>query len=139
MKTFILLSSILLAMYASAQDSWKITHNGKQCLQTSVESVETNSFTIKAADLKKKGLLSVQYTEAEKQKDWKRSIILFDEKDTELYRKDKNILQLQNSTLAVLSKKAKKISIYTLSLPTDPKLAAVVRVRRVHLATIIIK
>jgi hypothetical protein len=71
-----------------------------------------------------------------KQRDWNRSIIIFDEKDNQLYKKENFTVKLENAVLAGLFKRSKVLNIYTTSLPKDPKLAAAVRIRRVHLATI---
>lgn len=87
MKFFIFLILSLSFISTSAQDSWKVMHNGKTILTTDVESVEKNTIEIKASELKKKSHLYISYKEAVKQKDWKRSIIIFDEKDNQLYKK----------------------------------------------------
>ena len=111
-------------------------HNGKTILNTDVESVEKNTIEIKASELKKKSYLCISYKEAVKQGGWKRSIIVFDEKDNQLYKKENFTVKIENSILMGLFNKSKVLNIYTTSLPKDPKLAAAVRIRRVHLATI---
>ncbi len=119
-----------------AQDSWKLVHNGKIVLESRDEDPEKNSFAIRIPSFNKAGLLAVVYTEAPKQKDWKRTMIIVDENDNELLRKEGRTVNIQNQELRSLFKKAKAIEVYTMSLPADPKKAALVRVRRVHLATI---
>jgi hypothetical protein len=120
-------------------DSWKVMHNGKQKLQTSGEDMTKNKITIKKADLNKKGSLEVTYYETGKEKGWERNIAVFDEKDNELMKYKGNVAKLANSKVDSLSNTYKTIKIYTWSLPTDPEVAATVRIRRVHLCTIIIK
>lgn len=136
MKFFIFSIALLSFISLSAQDSWKVMHNGKTILNTDVESVEKNTIEIKASELKKKSYLCISYNEAVKQRDWKRSIIVFDEKDNQLYKKENFTVKIENSILMGLFNKSKVLKIYTTSLPKDPKLAAAVRIRRVHLATI---
>ena len=74
--------------------------------------------------------------EWEKQKDWERYIGFFDEIENELYLDTASVVQLTNKKLASITKGINKIKIYTWSLPTDPELAARIRIRRIHLATI---
>jgi len=136
MKFLIFSIALLSFISLSAQDSWKVMHNGKTILNTDVESVEKNTIEIKASELKKKSYLCISYNEAVKQGDWKRSIIVFDEKDNQLYKKENFTVKIENSILMGLFNKSKVLKIYTTSLPKDPKLAAAVRIRRVHLATI---
>lgn len=138
-----ILLSLLLAFslhsFANAQDSWKIVHNGQQKLKTTTESRETNVFNIKPSQLDKNSFLLINYSEKEKQTDWTRVIAIFDSQDNELYKSNGNLLKLNNPKLRSLFKKATTIHIYTWALPTDPAKAAVVRIRRVHLATIVLK
>ena len=136
MKFLIFSIALLSFISLSAQDSWKVMHNGKTILNTDVESVEKNTIEIKASELKKKSYLCISYNEAVKQGDWKRSIIVFDEKDNQLYKKENFTVKIENSILMGLFNKSKVLKVYTTSLPKDPKLAAAVRIRRVHLATI---
>ncbi len=119
-----------------AQDSWKLVHNGKVVLESKVEDPQKNSFPIRIPSFNKAGLLTVVYTETPKLKDWKRTVIIVDENDNELLRKEGKTVNIQNEELRSFFKKAKAIEVYTMSLPADPEKAALVRVRRVHLATI---
>lgn len=120
----------------AAQDRWKLTHNGKLRLENSEEVPEKNSFSIRIADFNKKGALSIVYTAAEPQSAWVRTIIIVDEEDTELASFKGSSYKIPNATLRSLFKKAGTLKIYTIAIPSDPKQAALVRVRRVHLATI---
>jgi hypothetical protein len=124
---------------AGAQDSWKLIHNGTQKLQANAEDAVKNTIAINKAALTKKGCLKVTYTARNQQKDWKRTIALFDEKDAELLQQDGALLKVSNARLKTLSDLAAIIKVYTWSLPADPDVAATVRVRRIHLCTIVIK
>lgn len=108
-------------------------------MRTSGEDPEKNIITIHPADLKKKKELLVVYKQQELQKGWERFIVVFDEKDTELKKVRAGKMKLDGPALQALFQKSKTIKIFTWSLPTDPKLKASIRVRRVHLCTLILQ
>ena len=63
--------------------------------------------------------------------------MFFDENDQELSRKDNTRnAKITAAELKKLFGDKKKIKIYTIAVPTDPDLAARVRVRRMHLCTL---
>ncbi len=119
-----------------AQDSWKVTHNGKVRLQTGEENAEGNAFAVRIADFNKTGSLSVTFTGAGNNRDWIRTIMVVDESDTELETGKGSTFSITNAKLRGLFKKSPVLKVYTMAIPSDPKKAALVRVRRVHLATI---
>jgi hypothetical protein len=139
MKFILLAFTLIFATMVSAQDSWKVVLNGKNSLSTSTESEEKNVVNVKASDLSKKNDFVIAYTQKEKNADWQRSIIAVDENDHELLNKQTDKLKIKNSELQALFKKSNKIRFYTISLPKDPAKRAVVRVRRVHLCTLVLK
>jgi hypothetical protein len=136
MRLFLLMLGLSLTLNVFAQDSWVVSYGGKTVLKSSTEDAEKNIVAIHPADLKKKKELSILYTEKEKQKGWERFIAAFDENDTEMKKVKGNKMKLDTSSLQALFKKTKTIKLYTWSLPTDPKLKASVRIRRVHLCTL---
>jgi hypothetical protein len=139
MKAFLLFLTLALSTSVMAQnDNWKVSHNGKVRLSASEEN-EKNLVEIKAAELNKKGLLSIAYKEVTPQADWQREIMIFDPSDNEFKRGKGSLLKIQNADLKKLFGKSKTLMIYTMSLPKDPNLAATVRVRRVHLCTLVLK
>jgi hypothetical protein len=121
---------------ANAQDSWKVTHNGKVQLENTEEVPEKNVFALRIADLNKKGALAVAYKAEDGGKGWVRTIMVVDDTDSELATFKGASTTIHNPALRSLFKKASTLKIYTMALPSDPKKAALVRVRRVHLATI---
>lgn len=136
---FTLLFASLVSFCAEAQDSWMVVHGGKVRLKGTQEDEKKNVVSIKSADLKKTGHLLVTYIEAEKQKDWKRTIMFVGPNDEELLRVEGPVAKVQNAKLKALAAKSKTIKVYTISLPSDPDVAATVRVRRVHLCTLSVK
>lgn len=133
LATVFLLSVLGLA----AQDSWKISIHHKVLLKTAIEDEGANSKPVTSAAWNKKGNLEVCYQEKPVKKDWRRSILFTDENDQELIRKDGvSRVKIPLAELKQAFAGKKKIFIYTISIPTDPDLAARVRVRRVHLCTL---
>lgn len=118
--------------------SWIISHNNVQRLKTGAEDERKNTITIRRSDLKKSGQLFINYT-ASQEKGWKRTISLFDTEDNELLKHGGSLLKVGNSKLNSLANNIDTIKVYTMALPSDPAVAATVRVRRVHLATLVIK
>ena len=122
-----------------AQDKWSVHINKKPLLEATEESPEKNLVSLKLADLKKKNNFILTYFENPKQKGWTRSIMIFDSADKELKRITGTKLSLTNANLLSLLKKNKSIQIYTWSIPNDPELKARIRVRRVHLCTLVLE
>ena len=139
MKVFLLALGFIAVSAASAQDSWKVLLNGKAVLSASTENEEKNRITVKASDLKKKQDFQVIYTEQPKEKGWDRTIMAVAENDHELSRQETGKFKIKNALLESFFKKSKTIRIYTVSLPADPAKRAVIRVRRVHLCTLVLK
>lgn len=129
---------IVSTMAVMAQDSWKLVHNGKTRLEAKNESSK-NSFSIKKEDLKGKGSLSIFIKDKVPQKDWVRTILVVDAEENEIATGQGDLMKIENKQLARVAATVKAIYVYTLSLPSDPAKAALVRVRRIHLATIHIK
>ncbi|MEI9807120.1 MAG: hypothetical protein WDO16_04095 [Bacteroidota bacterium] len=139
-KIFLLLSLICTYMLSQAQsDSWKIKWNKKTILQAGKEDETANTKKIKRADLSKKYCLEISYQEADpaKEKEWTRSFLIYGDSDNDVLRKDSTrSIQVTAAELKKLFGDQKKIRIYTIAIPSDPDLAARVRVRRVHLCTL---
>jgi hypothetical protein len=136
MKFLLVLAPVLLLSFVPVQDSWKLVLNGKILLKTDTEDAAKNQVTVHKKDLQKKSHMSVVYTEAEHTKGWERFITVFDAHDRELVQQKGGQFKITDARLLALFKKSTSISVYTWSLPTDPKQKALVRVRRVHLCTL---
>lgn len=106
------------------------------------ENEAINTRNIKRADLSKKYCLEIDYKESDpaKEKEWKRSFLFFGDTENELLRKDSSRnIKITAAELKKLFGDQQKIRIYTIAIPTDPEIAARVRVRRVHIATLVLK
>lgn len=138
-KLFLLLPVFFTALLAGAQDGWSVRLNNKTLLNAAKENEQANSRTIKASEWKKNGSLEVIFKKPEAREGWIRYIVFVDENDNELTRKEAaKQVKISLTLLKKLVAGKTKIKIYTFSLPADPDLAARVRVRRVHLCTLVL-
>jgi hypothetical protein len=126
-------------MQALKEDSWTIKWDKKVMLESRSENEAANTKKIKKDELAKNCFLEIIYKESgpAKEKEWNRSFLFFGDTDAELMRKDstRNV-KIPAAELKTLFNDQKKIRIYTIAIPTDPDLAARVRVRRIHLCTL---
>ena len=136
MRLIITLFVFMLFSSLAYSQSWKITANGKTLLKANSENEAANQISLKTSSLNKKGL-NLCYTEGKnKQKGWERIIAVYDSSGKELKEQKGTCMLLSRDSLRSYLKNSSIVKIYTWALPTDPKLKALVRVRRVHLATI---
>ena len=135
----------MASFFAFAQDggSWSIQHNKRKVFSASEENVQKNILPVKRSDLKSTYSFIVSYSEMKataRRNTWIRTIGIYNEADKELYRKDTDTVKLPDTQLKkMLLENNNTIKIYTWALPKDPKEAARVRIRRVHLCTIELK
>ena len=139
MKILYALLLSFTSISAIAQDSWKVCLDKKVLLSTPLEDAEKNVIKISSADLKKAKTFILSYKEAAPQKDWERTITTYDEKDNELKKQTGKKFVLKIAEFKALLEKYKIIKIYTINSPTDPKLKSQVRLRRVHLCTLVLQ
>ena len=128
-----------MGVTAIAQDSWKVCLDRKVLLNTSTEDAEKNVVKISSAHLKKAKTFSVNYIDGSPQKGWERTIMMFNEQDKELGKQTGKKFTLKASGLKTLLDKYRTIKLYTINSPTDPKMKAQVRLRRVHLCTLVLQ
>jgi hypothetical protein len=139
MKALYCLLFFFISTVALAQSqSWRITQNGKLLLQATEENSEKNIITVNRADLNRPDFLWVRFAGATAG-GWVRTIYITGEKNEELAKHSGNLFRISNSTLKALFKNRSRVLIYTYTMPTDPKLKATVKVRRIHLCTVLIK
>ena len=122
-----------------AQDSWKVCLDKKVLLKASTEDAEKNVIKISSNNLIKTKTFVVSYKEASSQKGWERTLTAYDEKDNELKKQTGKKFTLKTSELKTLLGQYKTIKIYTINSPTDPKMKSQVRLRRVHLCTLVLQ
>ena len=139
MKNLFIFASIMATMSTHAQEaeSWKIKWNGEKILVSDTEDKKANVRKVSMVSSSSDSLLEIKYNDNSKE-GIKRSFLIFGASDNELLRLDSTwSAKVSRETLEKVMGTAKKIEIYTIALPTDPELAARVRVRRVHLCTLL--
>jgi hypothetical protein len=136
------LSISIMSLSTNAQNgnNCTISHNNKKVLTVTNEDAVKNKISLKAAELKKTGSLVIAFPVSKTKSEWKRNILIYDSADNMLLTKeDVKGLTLKNTELNTLLAGKKQFSIFTTSIPRDPKQAAAIRVRRVHICTVEIK
>jgi hypothetical protein len=139
---FLLMMSLLTMPVDAQQDKWVVYINKQLVLDAAEESKEKNVVSVKASSLRSKineVVFRMIYMEGQKQKGWSRSMMIFDSSDHELKRYKGSRLNLTNTNLLAMLKKTGKLDIYTVSLPDDPSIRERIRVRRVHLCTLVLE
>ena len=140
-----LIFSILVPLFsltamAQKYDSWEIFHNRKEVASFNLkkESEDEKKVLLLNRALEEPGFFIITYTPAAEQADWTRNFVISDSTGKDL-RKFENLgsqLKMLNDDIARLMGDRKKIKIYTWAVPSDPNLAASVRVRRILVCTI---
>ena len=139
-KVSFLLLLVFVVLMTSAQDSWKVYHNKIEKLNTGKSDPVQNVIPIKQSDLNVPGFFVVSYIEEKPQTNWIRYFGMYDGAENMLMqKKGETMLKMSNGTLKNLLAKNSVIKIFTWALPADPKQAARIRVRRVHLCTVELK
>lgn len=140
MKLFYLLvAALVMTTAAGAQSAWKLKLDKKVLVDATEENMEKNKVTLTVAELRKAKLLTLNYGAAGEDPKWQRTITIYDPQDAELKQFTGRSMSLSTAALRKLFAKSPTLHIYTMAIPKDPNLAATVRVRRVHLATVQMK
>lgn len=139
MKILLVVLLTFSKAHIRAQDNWTVTHLKKELLQASTEDTAANRVVLKYGDLKKWGALQLTYQEIPQRAGWKRTVFFIDDAQNEVATAHGNKFLFRNRKLRHAAKHARRLYVYTSTLPMDPDVAATVRVRRVHLCTLILE
>lgn len=150
MKYLFILIAVVVSFTAQAQVKWIVRVNSKEVVKSTAENESKTIVTIKKADLAKAGSFTISYKKPESDSAWLRSIILEGVNDNsgmgitlDSSRSNKRpgelLFSIANADLKKMLMEKKKINIYTIAIPSDPARAAMVRVRRMHVGTIVLK
>jgi hypothetical protein len=134
--TIVALLSFTMAN-ADTIDNWQIHLNNKLLLKGNINVEEPTTIKLSFADAK--GNLKITYRNDAPSKEWNRSFMICDANGEVLIQKDisSNAGTSSFSMAAIKKITGKKtVTIYTVSMPNDPNVAATVRVRRFLLGTI---
>ncbi len=122
----------------TAKPGWQVFVNKQLILQSNTEDPAANSKTVKAKDLFTNNGLQIIYTE-EPDAQLNRSYIIMDNNRRELFRAENTKQPFNAAELKKAIGDQNTIVLYTVAIPSDPALAATVRVRPVHLCTLILQ
>jgi len=140
---FLNLFLAVLTISCCAQDgvSWQIKHDTKKVFSATEENENANTFSITLPDLTEKGCFTISYHEMNtgSRGKWIRTIAVYDQKDNELLKKQSPSMKVTDAQMKKMLSENKTIKIYTWALPKDPEEAARIRIRRVHLCTIVLR
>ena len=135
----ILVLSASLAIHAQSYDSWNIYHNRKEVSKFSSKKETTDEKKVLLLNrfLEGPGFFIIEYTPAEEQAEWIRTIGFFDTSGKSIREYSNNLfLRLHNSEIAGIMEGQPKVEVYSWAVPKDPAIAATVRPRRILLCTL---
>ena len=133
MKYLLLFLCTFSLGHAVAQDYWTVTYKGNEVLHAAAEDTLANRISINP----KRGAVRLRYHEVPERKDWKRTLMAQDATGKEWQQADGHSLKLRHRALRKMTSTVQRIYLYTSSLPADPERAATVRIRPVHLCTLV--
>lgn len=144
-RTLFYISFFLFALVSNAQEnsSWKVFLNKKNVITSfNFDDSASNIIQIKKADLSNNGVFRLEYIESASEKarsGWMRSIALMDSTGEAVARQDSvQQIAFYNKDLLKMLWVRKKMAFYTWSAPIDKSMAAVIRIRRFRLCTLLL-
>jgi hypothetical protein len=133
-KIFVIIIFLVSAVFAEAQNKWKISLNKTTVIADSVSNELTNIKKIKSTDWNKNGFLEVVFKETTPS-NWLHSLQFSDESGNPLLVKDSSMAaKIPIATLRKLFKGKKQIKIYMMINPPNPMMMAPSRM--LHLGTL---
>lgn len=130
---------ISLAIYGQSYDSWNVYHNRKEVSKFSSkkETKDEKKVLLLNRFLEGPGFFIIEYTPAEEQAEWIRTIGFFDTSGKSIREYNNTLfLRLHNSEIAGIMEGRSKVEVYSWAVPKDPAIAATVRPRRILLCTL---
>ena len=128
---------MLLGFAVPAQEKWCVSLNGIQKLKNVSENREENRIEIDAGVLSKPGQLEIKFNRYDTA--MKRSIMVDDATGgIQSLQEIKKIFRIKTAALAKLFENRKELSIYYTEIPRDINKAMAIRVRPVHVCTLIL-
>lgn len=140
MKKLVLLTSLLLTFFSmNAQTKWNISCTGKSVLKNVTEDPAKNIVTIKRSSLNKKGNLTISFASTDPESI--RTIMSDDSARSGIksWEKVTKPVTITNAALKKLVTGHSRIEFYYTAIPSDPAKAALVRVRPIHMFTLIVE
>jgi hypothetical protein len=138
-KIILFLSLVLATVLTQAQNSWKVYHNGELLLNATEENVKANTVTIPRANLEKHGDFIFIYSSDTVSKNAQRNFSMGDSTFSPVAKNNKYRFTLTNKQFKELMNHSDKAVIDTWPFFKDRAIAAAVKIRRVHLCTVLLR
>lgn len=139
MKKIFLLSLLAsVTLFASAQTSSSITYLGKKVLKNATENPEKNIIKIQRKSLNKPGNFIISFNNYDTA--YKRTVMVDDanRQGIKNFEEINKPLTISNKELKKLLTGRNKIVIHYSKIPSDPSKAAIVRMRPIHICTVVV-
>ena len=135
----LLIAAFLFCGNLNAQQRWTVSYQKKIKLKSVEEDPETNTIGIKRTRLSTAGDLIITFKVNDGTVN--RTVMADDSSRSGIksWEKVKKTLIIKAADLRKLFKSREKVLFYFTEIPKDPEKAAVVRMRPVHLFTLVIK
>lgn len=140
MKKMILLTGLLVSfLMMDAQTTWSISNSGKTVLKNVGENPSKNVIKIKKSALQQTGNITIHFTKNDKEHI--RTVMVNDIANIGIgsWENVTAPIVITNAALKKLFNSGNKINFYFTEIPSDPEKAALVRVRMIHLVTIVLQ
>lgn len=140
MKKMILLTGLLVSfLVMDAQTTWSISNTGKTVLKNVGENSSKNVIKIKKSALQQSGNITIRFTKNDKENI--RTVMVNDIANIGIgsWENVTAPIVITNAALKKLFNSGNKINFYFTEIPSDPEKAALVRVRMIHLVTIVLQ
>ena len=140
-KLFLILLFTFGAFMAGAQTGWTVSYQKKVLLKNAAEDMTKNVVNIKKSTLKSTVFLQLNPVDADTAYNIAVGAEAVGEEFTGLTSWEYNgkAVSISGTELKTLFTGRKKLAFYYTAIPKDPNLAAVVRVRKVHICTVNLK
>ena len=129
----------LLPAFGFSQESWDITFAKKTLLKKAAENPEKNSVKISRTSLTTKNKFILKLNDVDTAYNITIEVTSEDGTGQQSWKYTGKQLTISGATLKKLLTGRNKIKFQYMAIPKDPNLAAVVRIRPVHICTVVAK
>ena len=138
-KLFLLITVFIISMTIYGQQRWTVSHQKMVILKNVEEDPESNTITVTKSSLSQEGNLTFTFNINDGTVN--RTLMADDSSRVGIksWENIKKTTSISNAELKKLFNGRTKIMFYFTEIPKDPAKAAVVRMRPVHLCTLMLK
>ena len=138
-KIFLLITAFIISMTIYGQQRWTVSHQKMVILKNVEEAPESNTITLSKSSLSQEGNLT--FTFKINDGTVNRTLMVDDSSRAGIksWENSKKTTSISNAELKKLFSGRTKLLFYFTEIPKDPAKAAVVRIRPVHLCTLVLK